>query len=124
MGQRLAYVGGVENWSAACVYRDLDGGLHGFASTNERENGVPTIYDFVCANEDVTYYSAGDPEKSVFRKKGQPLRVYAKVDGKGKESITQWFTIVPNRPEPSEDETTEEDEESKDEKESPKSDKP
>jgi len=70
--------------------------LYGFASTNERKNGVDTIFQFVCANDDVTYCLNGDTEKGVFRKKNQPFSVQAKIEGKGKESITHWFTIIPS----------------------------
>ena len=95
LGTRLAFVPAVKNWSAACVYRGPDGGLYGFASTNERDNGKPTVYDFVCSNEDVTYYPNGNQKQGVPVKKGRPFRVAAKVDGEGKKSITKWFTIVP-----------------------------
>ncbi|MDF7801807.1 hypothetical protein P4C99_20175 [Pontiellaceae bacterium B1224] len=96
-GRRLAYVAVDKNWSAACVYKGPDGVLYGFASTNERDNGVPTNYKFVCKNEDVTYCMGGDTDKGTFRKKGEPFFVQAKVAGKGKESITSWFTIVPGK---------------------------
>jgi hypothetical protein len=96
-GRRLAYVAVEQNWSAACVYKGPDGILYGFASTNERDNGVPTDYKFVCENEDVTYCMDGDTDKGAFRKKGEPFEVQAKVAGKGKETITRWFTIVPKK---------------------------
>lgn len=96
-GKRLAYVTVEKNWSAACVYRDPDGILYGFASTNERDNGVPTSYNFSCTNEDVTYYPEGDTSKGEFRRRGEPFQVQAKIRGKGKESITRWFTIVPGK---------------------------
>lgn len=94
-GRRIAYVAVEENWSAACVYRGPDGILHGFASTNERGNGVETIYRFVCTDEDATYYLEGDAKQGVFIKKGEAFQVQAKIPGQGKKSITQWFTIVP-----------------------------
>lgn len=96
-GKRLAYVAVEKNWSAACIYRGPDEVLYGFASTNERNNGIPTRYKFVCANEDVTYCLDGDTSRGVFRKKGQPFEVQAKVEGEGKESITKWFTIIPGK---------------------------
>ena len=99
-GRRLAYVEVEENWSAACVYRGLDGVIYGFASTNERENGIETSYKFVCGNEDVTYCPEGDTSKGVFRKRGQPFLVQAKIPGEGKKSITQWFIIVPGKDSP------------------------
>lgn len=70
--------------------------LSGFASTNERKNGKDTIYDFVCSDEDVTYCLNGKSKEGVFRKKGQPFRVQAKVEGEDKASITKWFTIIPS----------------------------
>ncbi|MDF7808538.1 hypothetical protein P4E94_13890 [Pontiellaceae bacterium B12219] len=96
-GRRLAYVAVEKNWSAACVYRGPDGKLYGFASTNERDNGIPTSYKFVCEDQAVTYCMEGDPDKGIFRKKGESFEVQAKVAGKGKESITRWFTIVPKK---------------------------
>ena len=95
LGQRLAYVPVPDNWSAGCVYRGPDDVLYGFASTNERKNGKPTTYDFVCSDTDVTYYPNGNTKKGVFVKKRQPFTVQAKVEGEDKKSITKWFTIVP-----------------------------
>lgn len=94
-GKRLKYVVVERNWSAACVYRGPDDVLYGFASTNERTNGKPTNYEFICEDKDVTYYLNGDTKKGEFRKKGEPFLVKAKEKGKGKESITKWLTIVP-----------------------------
>ena len=94
-GHRLAYVPVKENWSAGCVYRGPDDVLYGFASTNERTNGKATKYKFVCTDQDMTYYPEGDEEKGVFRKRGEPYEVQAKIKGKGKPSITQWFTMSP-----------------------------
>ena len=94
-GRRLAYVQVKENWSAGCVYRGPDDVLYGFASTNERTNGKETKYKFVCTDQDATYYPNGDKEKGIFKKRGEPYEVQAKIKGKGKPSITQWFTVVP-----------------------------
>lgn len=94
-GRRLAYAQVTDNWSAGCVYRGPDDTLYGFASTNERTNGKETKYEFVCTDKDMTYYPNGNEKKGVFRKKGQPFEVQAKIKGKGKSSITQWFTMSP-----------------------------
>ncbi len=96
-GRRIAYECVEENWSAACVYRGLDGVLYGFASTNERTNGKPTSYKFICKNEDVTYCLNGDLEKGEFRKKGEIFWVQAKDESGNKRFITKWFTIVPGK---------------------------
>ncbi len=100
LGKRLAYVAVEENWSAACVYRDPKGLLHGFASTNERSNGVTTSYHFVCEDKDVTYYIDGERKNGVFRKRGEPFELVAlKKDDRGndKSEITKWVTIRPKR---------------------------
>jgi hypothetical protein len=96
-GQRMAYEAVEQNWSAACIYRGPDGGLYGFASTNERDNGIATRYKFICANEDVTYCPNGNTKKGVFRKKGEPYEVQTKISGDEKKTRTQWFTIVPGK---------------------------
>jgi len=83
-GKRLAYEPVIKNWSAGCVYRGLDNTLYGFASTNERTNGIETIYEFICTNDDVTYYLNGDKENEVKRKQGEPFRIQAKMEGEGK----------------------------------------
>ena len=96
-GKRIAYECVEENWSAACVYRGEDGILYGFASTNERTNGKPTSYKFVCKNEDVTYCLNGNKEEAEFREKGEAFWVQAKDDSGEKKTITKWFTIVPGK---------------------------
>ncbi len=96
-GRRIAYEVVEENWSAACVYRGPDDVLYGFAGTNERTNGKPTRYKFVCRNEDVTYCLNGNRKKGEFRKKGEPFWVQAKDDSGEKKTITRWFTIVPGK---------------------------
>jgi hypothetical protein len=96
-GSRIAYACVEANWSAACVYRGKDGVLYGFASTNERTNGKETLYRFVCNNEDVTYCLNGNPKKGVFRQRGEPFEIQAKIDEEGKKSITRWFTILPGK---------------------------
>lgn len=96
-GKRIAYECVEKNWSAACIYRGEDDILYGFASTNERTNGKPTRYKFVCKNEDVTYGLNGNKEKGEFRKKGEPFWVQAKDESGEKKFITKWFTIVPGK---------------------------
>lgn len=95
-GKRLAYVPEEDHWSAACVYRDPDGALHGFIGANERENGITTTYKFVCSNEDVTYYPDGEMENGQFRKRGEAFEIQAKPP-EGERS--QWIKIVPGSPE-------------------------
>jgi len=96
-GKRIAYEAVPENWSAACVYKDPKGRFHGFASTNERKNGVETVYHFICEDKDVTYYMSDDRKNGVFRKRGEVFEVKAKVYNKNhtkeKESMTKWFTM-------------------------------
>lgn len=93
-GDRLAYVEVEDNWSAACVYRDPDDDLYGFAGTAERENGITTTYKFVCTDKDVTYYVDGDEDNGEFREKGEPFEVTAKPpDG----HRSTWLRIVPER---------------------------
>ena len=96
-GTRIAYEAVKDNWSAGCVYRGPDNVLYGFASTNERTNGKETKYKFICSDEDVTYYPSGDLKKGIFKKRGEPYEIQAKVEGEGKKSITKWFTIVPTK---------------------------
>ena len=93
-GDRLAYVEVEDNWSAACVYRDPDDELYGFAGTAERENGITTTYKFVCTDKDVTYCVDGDEDNGEFREKGEPFEVTAKPPD-GDRSI--WLRIVSER---------------------------
>ncbi|MDF7824025.1 hypothetical protein P4B35_08370 [Pontiellaceae bacterium B12227] len=97
LGKRIAYECVEENWSAACVYRGPDDVLYGFASTNERTNGKPTRYKFVCKNEDVTYCLNGNTDEGEFREKGKPFWVTAKDESGEKKTITKWFTIIPGK---------------------------
>jgi len=96
--KRLSYVAVEKDWSAACVYRDPGGALHGFASTNERKNGVATVYKFVCEDKDVTYYISDDREKGGFREKGEPFEAKAKVYNEDytveKKSMIDWGEMI------------------------------
>jgi len=76
LGKRLAYEEVNKNWSAACVYRDPKSEklLHGFVSTNERSNGRTTKYNFICEDNDVTYYMNGNKENGIFRENDKTNR--------------------------------------------------
>jgi len=101
LGHRLAYKAVKDNWSAACVYRDPEGLIHGFASTNERNNGKETVYHFICEDKDMTYYINGERDKGVFCKKGTPFKIQAKIKQDDhtaeKKTMTHWFTIEPSK---------------------------
>jgi len=60
-GQRLGYAEHRPNWTAASVYRGLDGKVEAFGGTSERQ-GVTTTYRFVSKDKDV-YYDGYGPQR-------------------------------------------------------------
>ncbi len=60
-GKRLAYAEHRPNWTAASVYRNLDGKIQAFAGTSERQ-AVTTTYRFVSTDRDV-YYDGYGPQR-------------------------------------------------------------
>jgi len=60
-GRRLAYAEHRPNWTAASVYRALDGKVQGFVGGSERQ-GVTTTYRFVSKDRDV-YYDGYGPQR-------------------------------------------------------------
>jgi hypothetical protein len=60
-GVRLGYAEHRANWTAASVYRNLDGKVQAFGGTSERQ-GVATTYRFVSKDKDV-YYDGYGPQR-------------------------------------------------------------
>ncbi|GAA3980634.1 hypothetical protein GCM10022210_34880 [Mucilaginibacter dorajii] len=60
-GVRLGYAEHRPNWTAASVYRGLDGKVQAFAGMSERQ-GVTTTYRFVSKDKDV-YYNGIGPQR-------------------------------------------------------------
>lgn len=60
-GMRLGYAEHRANWTAASVYRNLDGKVQAFGGTSERQ-GVATTYRFVSKDKDV-YYDGYGPQR-------------------------------------------------------------
>ncbi|MFT3752835.1 MAG: RICIN domain-containing protein [Paludibacter sp.] len=60
-GVRLGYAEHRPNWTAASVYRNLDGKVQAFAGTSERQ-AVTTTYRFVSKDRDV-YYDGYGPQR-------------------------------------------------------------
>lgn len=60
-GVRLGYAEHRPNWTAASVYRNLDGKVQAFAGMSERQ-GVTTTYRFVSKDRDV-YYNGYGPQR-------------------------------------------------------------
>lgn len=60
-GVRLGYAEHRPNWTAASVYRNLDGKIQAFGGTSERQ-GVTTTYRFVSKDRDV-YYDGYGPQR-------------------------------------------------------------
>jgi hypothetical protein len=60
-GVRLGYAEHRPNWTAASVYRNLDGKVQAFGGTSERQ-GVATSYRFVSKDRDV-YYDGYGPQR-------------------------------------------------------------
>jgi hypothetical protein len=61
VGKRLGYAEHRPNWTAASVYRNLDGKVQAFGGTSERQ-GVTTTYRFVSKDKDV-YYDGYGPQR-------------------------------------------------------------
>jgi len=60
-GKRLGYAEHRTNWTAASVYRNLDGKVQAFGGTSERQ-GATTTYRFVSKDKDV-YYDGYGPQR-------------------------------------------------------------
>jgi fibronectin type 3 domain-containing protein len=60
-GVRLGYAEHRPNWTAAAVYRNLDGKVQAFGGTSERQ-AVTTVYRFVSKDKDV-YYDGYGPQR-------------------------------------------------------------
>jgi len=60
-GMRLGYAEHRPNWTAASVYRNLDGKIQAFGGTSERQS-VTTTYRFVSKDRDV-YYDGYGPQR-------------------------------------------------------------
>lgn len=60
-GKRLGYAEHRPNWTAASVYRNLDGKVQAFGGTSERQ-GATTTYRFVSKDKDV-YYDGYGPQR-------------------------------------------------------------
>ncbi|HEY6914832.1 MAG TPA: RICIN domain-containing protein, partial [Paludibacter sp.] len=60
-GMRLGYAEHRPNWTAASVYRGIDGKVQAFGGTSERQ-GVTTTYRFVSKDRDV-YYDGYGPQR-------------------------------------------------------------
>jgi hypothetical protein len=60
-GKRLGYAEHRSNWTAASVYKSLEGKVQAFGGTSERQ-GVTTTYRFVSRDKDV-YYDGYGPQR-------------------------------------------------------------
>jgi len=60
-GVRLGYAEHRLNWTAASIYRNIDGKVQAFGGTSERQ-GVTTTYRFVSKDKDV-YYDGYGPQR-------------------------------------------------------------